>query len=59
MSAANIKIEDITLRMVKFLDHEPLLLPGFLIGLELFNLLILLSDEFDLILHESYPFIFE
>ena len=59
MSAAYIKIEDITLRLVKFLDKEPLLLPGFLIGLQLFNLLILLSDEFDLVLHEPDPFIFE
>jgi len=59
MSATNIKIENITLRFVKFLDTNPLLLPGFFIGLQLFNLLILLSDEFDLILHELYPFLFE
>ena len=59
MSAANIKIEDITLRLVKLLDTNPLLFPGFFIGLQLFNLLILLSDEFDLVLHESDSFLFE
>ncbi len=59
MSAANIKIEDITLWLVKFLDTDSLVLPGFLICLQQFNLLILLSNEFDLILHESDPFLFE
>jgi hypothetical protein len=59
MSSTNIKIEDITLRLVKILDTNPLLLPGLFIGLQLFNLLILLSDEFDLILHESNSFLFE
>ena len=59
MSATNIKIEDITLRFEKFLYTNPLLLPCFFIGLQLFNLLILLSDEFDLVLHESDPFLFE
>lgn len=59
MSPPNIKIEYIALGLVEFLDTNPLLFPGFFVGLQLFNLLILLSDKFDLILHESDPFLFE
>ena len=57
--ASDVKIDYVALVLIHLIDASFLFFPGLFLKFELVYLLIFLANEFDLVLHEFNPLLFE